>query len=173
MTLLCCLIALSAHASNSLVRYEDVPQMQALGVSPDVINYFVKHQTCSITSGDVIRMKKSGLTNDAILSAIQADRYEPEAKPTALEEAELIAKLKEAGMSDEAVLQFIGTVKKTRAVDASGNTRYTFSTESRRPYTPTAGSVFPEVDHYRYDRRTGRFLFLLPPASPEAAPRPE
>jgi hypothetical protein len=159
--LICFLIALPAHSGNSLVEYEDVPVMKALGVSQELISYILKNQTSSISSKDVIRMKQSGMTNEEILAAIKPDLRNPQPKTTAMEEAELIVRLKESGMSDEAVLQFIHTVKTTRRVDSDGNTIVIHSTDPRPPY-PTSGTAFPEVDDYAYDGLTERFIFLSP-----------
>jgi hypothetical protein len=159
--LICLLAALPAHSGNSLFEYEDVPVMKALGVSQELIRYLLENQTSSISSKDVIRMKRSGMTNEEILAAIKPDLRNPESKTTAMEEAELIVRLKESGMSDEAALQFINKVKTTRRLDSGGNPTVIYRTETRPPY-PTSGSVFPKIDDYAYDGLTERFIYLSP-----------
>ena len=151
------------YGFNSLVRHEDIPKMRELGVSQEVIQYFISNQTSSVSSEDVIKMKQSGLNNDDIMSAIQSDLYRPERKSTSMKEAELIAKLKEAGMSDEAVLQFIQTVKSTQRVDSDGNVTKQYTNESQRTPYPTTGATFPKPDNYGYDPLNGRFLLLVNP----------
>jgi hypothetical protein len=108
-------------------------------------------------------MKRSGLTNNDIMSAIQSDLYRPKQTPTAIEEAELVAKLKDAGMSDEAVLQFLQTVKSTRRVDSKGNISKQYTAESQRTPYPTTGATFPKPENYGYDPLNGRFLLLVKP----------
>lgn len=151
------------HAFNSLVRHEDIPKMREMGISQEVIQYFISNQTSSLSSEDVIRMKRSGLTNEDIMSAIRSDLYRPKQMPTAIEEAELAAKLKGAGMSDEAVLQFIQTVKSTQRVDSHGNVSKQYTTESQRTPYPTTGATFPKPENYGYDPLNGRFLLLVKP----------
>jgi hypothetical protein len=130
------------------------------------------NQTSATGSQEVLRMKRAGMTNEEILAAIKADLYRPKESVTAIEEAELIAKLKQAGMSDEAVLQFLDTVKSRKQTDYDGNRVTNYSNEFRRNQYPTSGSVFPEVQNYGYDPRTGRYLIIAPsgtggPAAPE------
>jgi DNA-binding transcriptional regulator YhcF (GntR family) len=157
------LIIFPLYGFNSLVRHEDIPKMRELGISKEVIQYFISNQTSSVSSEDVIQMKQSGLNNDDIMAAIKSDLYRPEQKATSMEEAELIAKLKESGMSDEAVLQFIQAVKSTRRVDSDGNISKQYTNESQRTQYPTTGAVFPTPDNYGYDPINGRFLLLVKP----------
>ena len=49
------------YGFNSLVRHEDISKMKELGISQEVIQYFITNQTSSISSEDVIKMKQSGL----------------------------------------------------------------------------------------------------------------
>ncbi len=163
ITLISLLITCPLYGFNSLVRHEDVPKMRELGISQEVIQYFISNQTSSVSSEDVIKMKQSGLNNDDIMSAIQSDLYRPERKSTSLKETELIAKLKESGMSDEAVLQFIQTVKSTRRVDSDGNVSKQYTNESQRTPYPTSGAIFPKPDNYGYDPLNGRFFLLVKP----------
>jgi len=156
-------IVFPLYGFNSLVRHEDIPKMRELGISQEVIQYFISNQTSSVSSEDVINMKQSGLNNDAILSAIKSDLYRPEHTSTSMKEAELIAKLKESGMSDEAVLQFIQTVKSTRQVDSDGNVTKQYTNESQRTQYPTTGATFPKPDNFGYDPSNGRFLLLVKP----------
>jgi hypothetical protein len=156
-------IVVPLYGFNSLVRHEDIPKMRELGISQEVIQYFLSNQTSSVSSEDVIKMKQSGLKNDDIMSAIKSDLYRPEQKSTSMKEAELIAKLKESGMSDEAVLQFIQTVKSTRRVDSDGNVTKQYTNESQRTQYPTEGATFPKPDNYGYDPLNGRFLLLVNP----------
>ena len=130
--------------------------------SQDVIDYLVANQTCVIGSQDVIRMKKSGLSNESILSAIKSDLYNKPPEPTALEEAELVARLKESGMGDEAILQFINALKadSTRHVDRSGNITRTYKTDRKRPDYPATGAEIPEYRDSYYDPYHGRFLIV-------------
>ena len=125
-------IVFPLYGFNSLVRHEDIPKMRELGISQEVIQYFISNQTSSVSSEDVIKMKQSGLKNADIMSAIKSDLYRPEQKSSAMKEAELVAKLKESGMSDEAVLQFIQTVKSTRRVDSDGNVTKQHTKETQR-----------------------------------------
>ncbi len=151
-----------AEAYNPLVRYEDVPAMRELGVSQEVIQYLMANQTTATGSQEVLRMKKAGMTNEEILAAIKADLYRPKESVTAIEEAELIAKLKQSGMSDEAVLQFLDAVRSRRLTDYDGNRVTRYTTEFRRHQYPTSGTVFPEVQNYAYDPETGRYLIIAP-----------
>ena len=140
MILISLIMVIPLYGFNSLVRHDDIPKMRELGISQEVIQYFISNQTSSVSSEDVIKMKQSGLTNNDIMSAIQSDLYRPERKSTSMKEAELIAKLKESGMSDEAVLQFLQTVKSTRRVDSDGNVTQQYTNESQRNPYPTEGA---------------------------------
>lgn len=151
------------YGFNSLVRHEDIPKMRELGISQEVIQYFITNQTSSISSEDVIKMKQSGLSNKDILSAIQSDLYRPEKKSTSMKEAELVAKLKAAGMSDEAVLQFLQTVKSNYRVDSNGFVSKRYSNESQRTPYPTTGATFPKPENYGYDPTNGRYFFFVTP----------
>jgi hypothetical protein len=151
------------YGFNSLVRQEDIPKMKELGISPKVIQYFIANQTSSVSSEDVIKMKQSGLSNEDIMSAIQSDLYRKEQKSTAMKEAELIAKLKAAGMSDEAVLQFIETVKSTRRVDSDGFVSRHYTNKSQRAPYPTTGATFPKAENYGYDPINGRYYYFVTP----------
>ena len=163
MILISLFVVFPLYGFNSLVKHEDIPKMRELGVSQEVIQYFISNQTSSVSSEDVIKMKQSGLTNDDIMSAIKSDLYRPERESTSMKEAELVAKLKESGMSDEAVLQFIQTVKSTRRVDSDGNVTKQYTNESQRTPYPTAGATFPKPDNYGYDPLNERFLLLVKP----------
>ena len=163
MILILFILVVPLYGFNSLVRHEDIPKMRELGISQEVIQYFITNQTCSISSKDVIKMKQSGLNNKDIMSAIRSDLYRPEKKSTSMEEAELIAKLKAAGMSDEAVLQFIQTVKSTRRVDSNGFVSEHYANESQRTPYPTTGATFPKPENYGYDPINGRYYYLVNP----------
>jgi len=163
MILISLFIVFPLYGFNSLIRHEDIPKMRELGISQEVIQYFISNQTSSVSSEDVIKMKQSGLNNDDIMSAIKSDLYRPERKSTSMKEVELIAKLKESGMSDEAVLQFIQTVKSTRRVDSDGNVTKQYTNESQRTPYPTTGATFPKPDNYGYDPINQRFLLLVKP----------
>jgi hypothetical protein len=163
MILILSFIVIPLYGFNSLVRHEDISKMRELGISPEVIQYFITHQTSSLSSEDVIQMKQSGLNNDGIMSAIQSDLYRPEQKSTSMKEAELIAKLKAAGMSDEAVLQFIQTVKSTRRIESDGTISRHYANESQRTPYPTAGATFPKPENYGYDPTNGRYYFFVKP----------
>lgn len=160
-------VAFPLYGFNSLVRQKDIPKMRELGISQEVIQYFISNQTSSVSSEDVIRMKQSGLNNDDIMSAIQSDLYRPEQKSTAMKEAELMVKLKESGMSDEAVLQFIQAVKSTRRVDSDGNVTEQYVNEAQRTPYPTTGATFPKLENYAYDPINGRFLYYVTPQNQE------
>lgn len=161
------IVVFPLYGFNSLVRHEDIPKMRELGISQEVIQYIISNQTSSVSSEDVIKMKQSGLNNNDIMSAIKSDLYRPEQKSTSMKEVELIAKLKESGMSDEAVLQFIQTVKSTRRVDSDGNVTKQYTNESQRTQYPTTGATFPKLDNYGYDPSNGRFLFFIKPQNQE------
>jgi hypothetical protein len=163
MILLLFFIVVPLYGFNSLVRQEDIPKMRELGISPEVIQYFITNQTSTVSSEDVIKMKQSGLNNDDIMSAIRSDLYRPEKKATSMKEAELIAKLKAAGMSDEAVLQFIQTVKSTNRIDLDGTVSKHYANESKRTPYPTTGATFPKPENYGYDPINGRYYFLVTP----------
>ena len=163
MILILFILVVPLYGFNSLVRHEDIPKMRELGISQEVIQYFITNQTCSISSKDVIKMKQSGLNNKDIMSAIRSDLYRPEKKSTSMEDAELIAKLKAAGMSDEAVLQFIQTVKSTRRVDSNGFVSEHYANESQRTPYPTTGATFPKPENYGYDPINGRYYYLVNP----------
>jgi hypothetical protein len=151
------------YGFNSLVRHEDISKMKELGISQEVIQYFITNQTSSISSEDVIKMKQSGLSNKDILSAIQSDLYRPEKKSTSMKEAELVAKLKAAGMSDEAVLQFLQTVRSNYRVDSNGFVSKHYTNESQRTPYPTTGATFPKPENYGYDPTNGRYYFFVNP----------
>ena len=151
------------YGFNSLVRHEDISKMKELGISQEVIQYFITNQTSSISSEDVIKMKQSGLSNKDILSAIQSDLYRPEKKSTPMKEAELVAKLKAAGMSDEAVLQFLQEVRSNYQVDSNGFVSKHYTNESQRTPYPTTGATFPKPENYGYDPTNGRYYFFVTP----------
>ena len=102
-----------------------------------------------------------------------ADLYRPKERVTAIEEAELIARLKQSGMSDEAVLQFLNTVKSRSLTDIDGNRVTRYTNMFQRHQYPTSGTVFPEVQNYGYDPRTGRYLIITPPGTGRSMPPPE
>ena len=151
------------YGFNSLVRHEDISKMKELGISQEVIQYFITNQTSSISSEDVIKMKQSGLSNKDILSAIQSDLYRPEKKSTPMKEAELVAKLKAAGMSDEAVLQFLQEVRSNYQVDSNGFVSKHYTNESQRTPYPTTGATFPKPENYGYDPLNGRYYYFVTP----------
>jgi DNA-binding transcriptional regulator YhcF (GntR family) len=163
MILMLFVIVVPLYGFNSLVRQEDIPKMRELGISQEVIQYFIANQTSSLSSEDVIKMKQSGSSNKDIMSAIQSDLYRPEKKSTSMKEAELVAKLKAAGMSDEAVLQFLQTVKSTRRVDSDGFVSKHYANESQRTPYPTTGATFPKPENYGYDPINGRYYFFVNP----------
>ena len=151
------------YGFNSLVRHEDISKMKELGISQEVIQYFITNQTSSISSEDVIKMKQSGLSNKDILSAIQSDLYRPEKKSTPMKEAELVAKLKAAGMSDEAILQFLQEVRSNYQVDSNGFVSKHYTNESQRTPYPTTGATFPKPENYGYDPLNGRYYYFVTP----------
>ena len=167
------LLAMPAEAYNSLVRYEDVPAMREQGVSQEVIQYLMANQTSATGSQEVLRMKKAGMTNEEILAAIKADLYRPKVNVTAIKEAELIAKLKQSGMSDEAILQFLDTVKSRNMTDFDGNKVTRYTNMFQRHQHPTSGTVFPEVYNYGYDPRTGHYLIITPDPTGSSTPPSE
>ena len=163
MILILSFMVVPLYGFNSLVRHGDIAKMRKLGISPKVIQYFITNQTSSVSSEDVIKMKQSGASNDDILSAIRSDLYRKEQKSSSMKEAELVAKLKAAGMSDEAVLQFIQTVKSTRRVDPDGFVSKQYANESQRTPYPTTGATFPKPENYGYDPINGRYYFFVTP----------
>jgi len=152
-----CLTLIPAHAFNALVQYEDIPKMREAGVGQAVIDYVLSHQTSSFGSEDIIAMKASGLSDEDLLSAIKADLYRPETKSTALEEAELAQKLKESGMSDEAVLQFLNRIKISGRVHRHGTETIEYGRNFERPSYPVTGAIPPGIEHYTYDPLEGLF----------------
>ncbi|MBF0452575.1 MAG: hypothetical protein HQK75_17875 [Candidatus Magnetomorum sp.] len=121
---LLCIIPFSVGASNSLVLIDDIPEMKKAGVSQNLIDYLISHQTCSIDASTVIRYHKAGLQEQVILKLIQADAYHPERESTVEKELKIIEGLKQAGFTDEAILEYLNSVRSNQFVDANGDTSY-------------------------------------------------
>jgi len=111
-------------ASNSLVSIEDISKMKKAGVSQQLIDYLISHQTCSIDANTVIHYHEAGLKEPVILTLIQADAYRPEHKSTVEKELKIIEGLKQAGVSDEAILEYLNSVRSNDFVDTDGNKSY-------------------------------------------------
>lgn len=147
LILLICLslVSATAYAANSMVTPAGVAEMVKAGVDKEIIAYVVTHQTCSYGTGDVIALKRSGAPKDVILAAVEADRCDGVEASTALQEAKLVETLKAAGMSDEAVLQFLDSARSVRRVDPDGRSYIEFGTGGRREPRPVEGAVLPQV----------------------------
>ncbi len=154
------LVVSPASAFNSLVSMEDIATMRRLGVSNDVIEFLVENQTVSIGSQEVIRMKKAGLTNNAIKRAIQSDLKNANPIATAIQEAKLIDTLKKTGMSDEAILQFLQAVKSQRRIGSDGRIVNVYSSTTKRPPYAAQGAVLPELKNYGYNPRDGNYYII-------------
>ena len=111
-------------ASNSLIKIDDIPKMKKAGVSQNLIEYLTSNQTCSIDANTVIRYHKAGLKEQAILSLIKADEYRPERESTVEKELKIIGSLKQAGFSDEAILEYLNSTRTNQYVDINGNNSY-------------------------------------------------
>ena len=138
------LLIVPVHGFNSQVTSEEINGMVRAGVGTKVIDYLIAHQTCSIGARDVIRMKQAGLKDSGIISAIKSDRYRKPEEATVLDELEVIERLKKAGMSDEAVLQYLDRVKSQRHVDSDGRATIRYGNTPRREPYPVDGSQLPD-----------------------------
>jgi hypothetical protein len=135
------LFPISAYAFNSFVTPEGIGKMAEAGISQQLIMYLIENQTCSLGPADLIQMKKRGMNDDVIKAGIKADRLQKPEEATAVKEAEIIMKLKEAGMSDEAILQFLNSTHVKRHVDSAGNESIVYGT--KRPPRPVKGTEYP------------------------------
>lgn len=133
-----------AYGFNSQVTYKGITEMVEAGVNPTVIDYLIAHQTCSIGAQDVIKLKKAGLKDAGIISAIKSDRCRKPEEATVHNEIEVIERLKKAGMSDEAVLQYLDRIKSQRRIDPDGRTTIQYGNTPKRPPYPVEGSQLPD-----------------------------
>jgi urocanate hydratase len=117
-------IPLGVSAANSLVQSGDINKMKKAGVSQNLIEYLLTHQTCSINAETVIRYHQAGIKEKEILHLIQTDAYRPERKSTIEKELKIIEGLKQAGFSDRAILEYMNTIRSTQLVDLNGNRSY-------------------------------------------------
>jgi hypothetical protein len=120
---------LCVSAANSLVKSDDINKMKKAGVSQNLIEYLLIHQTCSIDADTVIRYHQAGIKEKEILQLIQTDAYRPEHKSTVEKELKIIEGLKQAGFSDQAILEYMNTIRSHQLVDLNGNRSY-------RPISP-------------------------------------
>jgi hypothetical protein len=118
------LFPLGVWATNSLVKIDDINTMKKAGVSQNIIDYLVIHQTCSIDANTVIRYHQAGLKDKDIIQLIQADAYRPERELTVEKELKLIEGLKLAGFTDQAILEYMNTIRSNQMVDLNGNQSY-------------------------------------------------
>jgi len=118
------IIPVYSWAANSLVTIDDISKMKKAGVSQELINYLTTHQTCSIDANTIIRYHEEGLKAPVILKLIQADEYRPDRESTVEKEFKIIEGLKQAGFSDEAILEYLNSVRTNQLVDINGDRTY-------------------------------------------------
>jgi hypothetical protein len=118
--------------------------MVQAGVDPIVIDYLVNHQTCAIGSRDVIRMTQAGLTGEQIIAVIETDRCRKPEDASVYDEIAVIERLKQAGLSDEAILQYLDRLRTRHRVDTQGRTVERYGNAPDRPPYPVEGSQLPE-----------------------------
>lgn len=137
-------VAMPLWAMNAQVTSEGISLMIEAGIDETVIHYLIIHQTCAIGPKDVIKMKAAGLNANEIISAIESDRcYKPE-EATVYDEIAIIERLKQAGLSDEAILQYLDRIKPKRRVDPDGRAVDQYGNTPGRPPYPVEGSRLPE-----------------------------
>ncbi|KPA12914.1 conserved hypothetical protein, secreted [Candidatus Magnetomorum sp. HK-1] len=118
------LIPFYVGANNSLITIDDIPKMKKAGISQNLIEYLINNQTCSIDANTVIRYHKAGLKEQAILKLIKADAYRPERESTVEKELRIIGSLKQAGFSDEAILEYLNSARSNQFVDNNGDSSF-------------------------------------------------
>jgi len=123
-TLFLIIFPLCVCAANSLVKIDDINAMKKAGVSQNIIDYLVIHQTCSIDANTVIRYHQAGLKEKEIIQLIQADAYRPERELTVEKELKLIEGLKLAGFTDQAIFEYMNTIRSNQLVDINGKSSY-------------------------------------------------
>jgi len=112
---------LTLWASNSLVKSEDIIKMKKAGVSQNIVNYLLNHQTCSIDADTIVRYHQAGLKENEILQLIKSDAYRPERESTIEKEFKIIEGFKQAGFSDRAILEYMNTIRSNQLVDLNGD----------------------------------------------------
>jgi len=120
------LISVNVWAANSLVSTSDISKMKKAGISQNIINYLLTHQTCSIDANTVIQYHQSGIAEQKIKNLIQTDAYRPERESTVEREFKLIEGLKQAGFSDRAILEYLSSIRSNQIIDLNGNRSYRF-----------------------------------------------
>jgi len=110
--------------SNSLIKSEDINKMKKAGISKNIIDYIITHQTCSIDAATVIKYHQAGLKEKEIIHLIQTDAYRPDRESTIEKELKIIEGLKLAGFSDRAILEYMDTIRSSESVDLNGNRLY-------------------------------------------------
>jgi len=124
---------LSVWATNSLVKSDDIHKLKKAGVTQNIIDYLITHQTCSIDSNTVIRYHQAGLKEKEILQLIQTDAYRPERESTVDKELKLIEGLKQAGFSDHAILEYLNTIRSQQLVDVNGDRSFRLISPMKQP----------------------------------------
>jgi hypothetical protein len=117
-------LPISVLASNSLIKSEDISKMKKAGVSQNIIDYVITHQTCSIDAATVIQYHKAGLKENEIVQIIKSDAYRPERESTIEKELKIIEGLKLAGFSDLAILEYMNMIRSNQLIDVNGNRTY-------------------------------------------------
>jgi hypothetical protein len=133
---------LTLWATNSLVKSEDINTMKKAGVSQNIIDYLITHQTCSIDADTIVRYHQAGLKEKEILQLIQTDAYRPERESTIEKELKIIEGLKQAGFSDRAILEYMNTIRSNQLVDLNGE-------QSFRLRSPMKQSEINDAHNYQ------------------------
>jgi hypothetical protein len=144
VTLCFLILSVPLDAMNSQVTTESIAQMVQAGVDPVVIDYLLQYQTCAIGSQDVIKMTQAGLKPEQIIAVIETDRCRKPEEASIYDEIAVIERLKQAGLSDETILQYLDRIKSRQRVDTKGNMKEHYGNTSGRPPYPVEGSQIPE-----------------------------
>ena len=129
-----------AWAMNSLVGPDGVKKMKQANIGNEVIQMLVAEQTCSITGESLVRLKKAGADDETLKSVILADRYKNPKKANL--SVEQIKILRQAGYSDETIMQLLHLTPTTRVVDQQGHESVVYGT--RLPPEPESTASTPE-----------------------------
>jgi len=121
------IIPIYAWAANSLITNDDIKKMKKAGISEKLVNYLVTNQTCSIDADNVISYHNAGLKDEVIQELIQADAYRPVKESTVDRELKIIEGLKQAGFTDQAILEYLNIVRSNKVIDHNGDRSYRLS----------------------------------------------
>lgn len=127
-----------AWAMNSLVGPDGVKKMKQANIGNEVIQMLVAEQTCSITGESLVRLKKAGADDETLKSVILADRYKNPKKANL--SVEQIKILRQAGYSDETIMQLLHLTPTTRVVDQEGHESVIYGTRLSPEPKPKAST---------------------------------